>query len=260
MGVHGSNDVVNAWKQEVLNSRGKDAEHTLKCCLDIERYAKEHKDAALLGFAYFYSGETYYLLNDVEHMFHNIAQAIHLLGQTGQWELIARSYNLMAISSVNKGNVSAAMDYYLTGLNYCRKYGITKMEISIMQNLGNLYMENGVYHEAQSYFEKAHSYCKSNPDVKENYVGLMASYVNLARCYMLQGMLDKTHVYIEKLDAECASYYEDIDILYVDCLKARYYHLTHNYVRRDAQIQEIVEIINKNVQIMEVFDDLIFAG
>ena len=55
MGVHGSNDVVNAWKQEVLNSRGKDAEHTLKCCLDIERYAKEHKDAALLGFAYFYS-------------------------------------------------------------------------------------------------------------------------------------------------------------------------------------------------------------
>ena len=80
MGVHGSNDVVNAWKQEVLNSRGKDAEHTLKCCLDIERYAKEHKDAALLGFAYFYSGETYYLLNDVEHMFRNIAQAIHLLG------------------------------------------------------------------------------------------------------------------------------------------------------------------------------------
>ena len=53
-------------------------------------------------------GETYYLLNDVEHMFRNIAQAIHLLGQTGQWELIARSYNLMAISSVNKGNVSAA--------------------------------------------------------------------------------------------------------------------------------------------------------
>ena len=105
-----------------------------------------------------------------------------------------------------------------------------------MQNLGNLYMENGVYHEAQSYFEKAYSYCRSNPDVKENYVGLMASYV--------------------KLDAECASYYEDIDILYVDCLKARYYHLTHNYVRRDAQIQEIVEIINKNVQIMEVFDDL----
>ena len=92
--------------------------------------------------------------------------------------------------------------------------------------------------------------------MKENYVGLMASYVNLARCYMLQGMLDKTHAYIEKLDAECASYYEDIDILYVDCLKARYYHLIHNYVRRDAQIQEIVEIINKNVQIMEVFDDL----
>ena len=256
MEVQESNDVVKAWKQEVLNSRGKDAEHTLKCCLDIERYAKEHKDAALLGFAYFYSGETYYLLNDVEHMFHNIAQAIHLLGQTGQWELIARSYNLMAISSVNKGNVSAAMDYYLTGLNYCRKYGITKMEISIMQNLGNLYMENGVYHEAQSYFEKAHSYYKSNSTKKGNYVGLTAIYVNLARCYMLQGMLDKTRVYIEKLDSECESYYEDIDYLYVGCMKARYYHLIRSYARRDAQIAEIQEKIDKYVQIMEVFDDL----
>ncbi len=256
MEVHGSNDVVNAWKQEVLNSRGRDAERTLKYCLEIERYAKEHKDAALLGFAYFYSGETYYLLNDVEHMFRNIAQAIHLLDQTGQWELLARSYNLMAISSINKGNVSAAMDYYLTGLNYCRKYGITKMGSSIMQNLGNLYMENGVYHEAQSYFEQAYSYYRSNSTVKGNYVGLTAIYVNLARCYMLQGMLDKTRVYIEKLDAECASYYEDIDVLYVDCLKARYYHLIRSYARRDAQIKEIEEKINKNVQIMEVFDDL----
>lgn len=256
MEVQESNDVVKAWKQEVLDSRGRDAERTLKSCLEIERYAKEHKDAALLGFAYFYSGETYYVLNDAEHMFRYIAQAIHLLDQTKQWELIGRSYNLMAISSINKGNVSAAMDYYLTGLTYCRKYGVTKMESSIMQNLGNLYMENGVYHEAQSYFEQAYSYYKCNSTKKGNYVGLTAIYVNLARCYMLQGMLDKTRVYIEKLDSECESYYEDIDYLYVGCMKTRYYHLIRSYARRDAQIAEIQEKIDKCVQIMEVFDDL----
>lgn len=256
MEVQESNDVVKAWKQEVLDSRGRDAERTLKGCLEIERYAKGHKDAALLGFAYFYSGETYYVLNDAEHMFRYIAQAIRLLDQTKQWELIGRSYNLMAISSINKGNVSTAMDYYLTGLNYCRKYGVTKMESSIMQNLGNLYMENGVYHEAQSYFEQAYSYYKSNLAKKGNYVGLTAIYVNLARCYMLQGMLDKTRVYIEKLDSECESYYEDIDYLYVGCMKARYYHLIRSYARRDAQITEIQEKISKEVQIMEVFDDL----
>ena len=101
---------------------------------------------------------------------------------------------------------------------------------------------------------------ESNPDVKEKLCRTeWPSYVNLARCYMLQGMLDKTHAYIEKnWNAECASYYEDIDILYVDCLKARYYHLIHNYVRRDAQIQEIVENKSnkKMCRIMEVFDDL----
>ena len=256
MEIHGSNDMVNVWKQEVLSSRGKDAECTLRCCLDIEHFALEKDDAELLGFAYYYSGETYYLLNDIENMFRNIAKAVQYLNKSEQWELIARSYNLMAITSINKGNASAAMDYYLTGLSYCRKYGLTKMESSINLNLGNLYMENGVYHEAQSYFERAYSYYRNAPAEENNIVVLTAIYENLARCYMLRGILEKAEEYINKLDMECEPYYEDMDYLYVGCLKARYYYVSGNFAQMEAQIEEIQKRMNKEMPIMDIFNDL----
>ena len=55
---------VRGWVNEVYRSRGIDAERTLKSCQEIEEYARSTNDAKLLGFAYYYSGETYYGLND----------------------------------------------------------------------------------------------------------------------------------------------------------------------------------------------------
>ena len=60
--------------------------------------------------------------NSIEHLFHNMTRAIGYLEQTRQWGLSARAYNLLAITSFNRGNAPFAMDYYLNGLFYCSKY------------------------------------------------------------------------------------------------------------------------------------------
>ena len=52
---------VMAWVDGVMQNRGADAEKTLKYCADIEQYAKQTGDPKLLGFAYYYAGETYYV-------------------------------------------------------------------------------------------------------------------------------------------------------------------------------------------------------
>ena len=116
------NEVVRAWMNEVLRNRGVNAELTLKYCADIEQYGTKLDDAKLLGFACYYSGETYYVLNDVANLFRYITRAITYLDQSEQWEMVARAYNVMAITSLNRGNAPIAMDYYLTGLSYCKKY------------------------------------------------------------------------------------------------------------------------------------------
>ena len=62
---------VLEWLEGVRKNRGTDAEKTLMLCKNIRDYAREQDDEKLLGYAYYYSGETYYLLNDVDKLFRN---------------------------------------------------------------------------------------------------------------------------------------------------------------------------------------------
>ena len=91
---------VMAWVDGVMQNRGADAEKTLKYCADIEQYAKQTGDPKLLGFAYYYSGETYYVLNEGEQLLKTITRAITYLDQAEQWDMVARAYNITAIPRV----------------------------------------------------------------------------------------------------------------------------------------------------------------
>ena len=51
---------VRMLTEKVLENNGKDAKQTLKYCNEIIDCAKKTDDHKLLGFAYFYMGETYY--------------------------------------------------------------------------------------------------------------------------------------------------------------------------------------------------------
>ena len=119
---------VMAWVDGVMQNRGADAEKTLKYCADIEQYAKQTGDPKLLGFAYYYAGETYYVLNEGEQLLKTITRAITYLDQAEQWDMVARAYNILAIAFLNRGNTPIALDYYLTGLGYCKKYKLANEE------------------------------------------------------------------------------------------------------------------------------------
>ena len=72
----------------------------MKYCADIEQYAKQTGDPKLLGFAYYYAGETYYVLNEGEQLLKTITRAITYLDQAEQWDMVARAYNITAIPRV----------------------------------------------------------------------------------------------------------------------------------------------------------------
>ena len=79
MEYDGYDEIVRAWIQGVYDSRGNDAKRTLKFCYDIEQYAMKKNDPKLLGFAYYYSAETYYLLNESEKFFFCISKGVSYL-------------------------------------------------------------------------------------------------------------------------------------------------------------------------------------
>ena len=247
---------VTSWMHDVLEYRMKDMNRVLECCADIEKYASEKKDSYLLGFAYFHIGEAHYVMNEIDDMLENMAKAIGYLNESKQWNLLARVYNLMAIISINKGNAPVAMDYYLLGLACCKEHDVETITSSIEINLGYLYMQNGVYREAQHYFEDAYQiYCRDE-NKAQNIGRLIIIYTNLAECYMLWGKLNKTKEYIEKIKNECLNYFTDMDYVYVGCAMARYYHLSQQYELRDGRIDDIRERIDKEMPLMDIFDDL----
>ena len=104
--------------QKVREGRGTDAACMLDYCTQIEEYAERAGDARLLGFSHYYKGRTYYLSNETGKVFEEIGEALGYLEQSGQWELVAAAYNLMAIVSVGKGNLSFAIEYYLAGVTW----------------------------------------------------------------------------------------------------------------------------------------------
>ena len=144
-----SKEKIDELKKEILQLRFKDSQKIIELCTAIESYAYKNDDRELLGFSYLYKGEAYYILNDMESMFQNCARAITFLSVTNQWENLARAYNMMAITSINKGNMSLAVDYYIRALNCTDNHPLSPARCSIHINLGYLYMQNGLYNEAK---------------------------------------------------------------------------------------------------------------
>lgn len=249
------NDVVSAWIRGVLNNRGVNAELTFKYCSDIEQYAAKMDDAKLLGFAYFYSGETYYVLNDGENLFRCITRAITYLDQSGQWDMVARAYNIMAITSLNRGNAPIAMDYYLTGLGYCKKYQLYPEESIIHLNLGSLYLSNGQHMEAQQYFEKAGRYLKGNNQGEDYYSLMSCIAINLGKCYLLREQPEKAQECIDYVEQECYEALQKSEKLYVQCFKVWFYHEAGRITMRDACIEKIHQDVSVDMAVMDIFED-----
>lgn len=248
-------EVVRAWMDELLRNRGVNAELTLKYCADIEQYAEKMDDMKLLGYAYFFSAETYYVLNDVENFFRYITGAISYLDQSEQWAMVARAYNVMAITSLNRGNAPIAMDYYLTGLSYCNKYRLHQEANIIHLNLGSLYFSNAQYSEAQKYFEKALQYVKQDKDLEEYHSLMTCISVNLAQCYLMRQATERVQDALDYIDQECWEHLQKTERLYVLCFKTKYYHEMGRTAMRDECLEKIHKHVDTDMAVMDIFDD-----
>lgn len=243
-------------KKELLECRVKKAERVLEICLMLEDYACRANDKNLLGFVFFYRGEAYYILNDVEAMFESMTRSVEYLSDTQQWELLARAYNMMAITSINRGHAPVAVDYYLAALKCAKEHEIDFIICSIHINLGYLYMQNGIYEEAQLHFEEAYEIYAGSED-KEAQIGrLNMIYTNLVSCHMRSGNMEQAGVYMNRLLTECSPYFNNMDYVYVGCMAARYYHMCKEYVRRDEVISDILSRMGEQLPILDLIDDL----
>lgn len=247
---------IESYKKIVLENRRNDNDRVLEYCHKIIELADETGDEDALGFAYFYIGEVEYLTNSIDEMFGSMLNALRYLGNSGQWCLAARVYNVMGITSVSRGNTVVAMEYYMSGLYICEEHDVKSVQSSIELNLGYLYLDAGVYKEAEEYFLKAYNEYVRTPAGKRRIETLTMIYTNLATCHLLADELDKAKEYIGKLKDECQASFSNMDYIYVECLEVRFHHICGDYESRDKIIDDVKRRLSRNVLIMDIFDDI----
>ena len=247
---------IESYKKIVLENRSNDNDRVLEYCHKIIELADETSDEDALGFAYFYIGEVEYLTNSIDEMFDSMLNALRYLGNSGQWYLAARVYNVMGITSVSRGNTVAAMEYYMSGLYICEEHDVKSVQSSIELNLGYLYLDAGVYKEAEEYFLKAYNEYVRTPAEKRRNETLTMIYTNLVTCHLLADELDKAKEYIGRLKDECQASFGNMDYIYVECLEVRFHHICGDYESRDKIINDVKRRLSGNVLIMDIFDDI----
>ncbi|MGN0341247.1 MAG: GGDEF domain-containing protein [Roseburia sp.] len=256
MGTKGYDQEVSGWLDEVQKSRGADPDTTLIYCNKIEEYAREQKDEWLLGYAFYHSGEVYYLRNDLEQMFHSMFRSLSYLEHTGQYGLLVRGYNILAITAMNQGNAPFALDYYLKGLNYCEKYDLFDVGIMIRINIGTMYNNCGEYAQAAHYLEESYTLLQQYREIAEYYNALMSIYIGMINSCIYRQQLDRAIDYMSRIRSECGDYMQEEDRLVYACSQARIFQLQGKSRQRDEAISNVHELICQQMPLLDIFDDL----
>ena len=173
--------------QEVQENRGKDPQTTIACCKELEQYGLSKNDNALIGFARFSLGETYYLMNDTANFYREMILCMEPLKQIQEWGYLTMANNMLGIMSLNRGNAPFAMDYYMQAIHYCQEYRLPDLEWVVHMNMGNLYLSIGNPDSAIVHFESGYRYIKHHQDA-ENFVNTKTAVcIGLGKAYLMRG-------------------------------------------------------------------------
>ena len=250
------NEQVQGWIRAVMENRGVQAKKVIQNCKWIEQYATQINDEKLLGLSYFYTGETHYLSNDIERLFRYIIKSLGYLERSGQWKLAARAYNLLAITSISRGNVLFALDYYLNGLSYCKKFRLYEEGCIININIGTLYINSGEYKQAKMFFEDAFRQLRKIEGCSNYTSYKMAIYLALGKCYMSQEVYEKARQYMQKAERECLEKADALDKMYFTVFQTLYFNVQGKIQSRDECIQKVQKQMTGKFALLDVFDEL----
>jgi len=247
---------VAEWIDIVLKNHNIQVKKSKEYCSKIYQYALRMKAEDLIGFSLYYLGEADYIENNVDGLFLNITKALHFLDKTKQWELMARGYNLLGISSLSRGNAPFAMDYYLDALHYCNAYGLDHVGIIANMNIGTLYNVLGEYAIAQKYFDIGVQYLYKSKDLPNYYSYLLNYYSSSGNAYISRELFDEAKQCQKKAKEECLEKVGILEKICYNIFASRLANEIGELENRDVMIRQLGEIITKEIELLSIFDDL----
>jgi len=255
MNINNYNEIVQNWIDQVLENHETDAELTLQYCEELIEYGKKTQDDGLVGFAYYYCGVVYYILNDGMRFFEAVSNAISALHLVDEWELMGRCYNFLGITAISRGNSAVGLDYYLNAINYCEKAGAELFASTVRINIGVLNIISGRYLEALENLQKAYHYFSEHKEADRYDDYMICIYENMAKAYLCQGELEKANQCFSRIYDEHGTCCDNYTMVTVWCTEAMYFHVSGEDEACEDRIARVHEATTSNVPILDMFDD-----
>ena len=246
---------IQGWIDVVQNNCETDTELALECCNKLIAYGKSTEDDDLTAFGYYFSGVVYYVLNEGAPFYDAVTSALSYLSKVEDWELMARCYNVLGISSVSRGNAAIALEYYLTAKDYSKKAESDYFASVLQINIGVLNVFCGRYQDALECFEIAYDYFSQHTEISDYHDDMICVYENMAKAYLLQGQLSKAKTCFDRIHADHETYVDDETMMTVLCTEAMYYHIAGEAELCEHNIALVHEKTSTNMPVMDLFDD-----
>ena len=240
---------------EIQKNRGKDPKALLAASDKLLAYGKGMKDDALIGYAYFSKGETYYLLNDASNFYSQMLSCMGPMEHVKEWGYVAMANNMLGIVSLNRGNAPFALDYFIKAISICEDYSLPDIEWIIHMNLGSLYLNIEEYQKSISHTEIAYRYILEHKDIDNYTESMTAIQLGMGRAYL---MLDRDEKYLEvekRLRLDCMPYLQEMDKVVIYCFFARVHQAIGEIEARDYWIDMVNQHTSTSMPILDIFDD-----
>lgn len=127
-------------------------------CEKLFEYAAREQSDYLFALAYFYMMEYYASDNDCVNAISCGHEGIKYQLATQEYELVARTYNVLGVCNFVMGNFTKAVDYYLSSIDYSKEYRFAQIHGMAASNLADLFRYNNVYERAMFYYAEAEEY------------------------------------------------------------------------------------------------------
>ena len=222
---------VNELRALIEENCAEDLAKTLELCETLEQYAYEVDSNELRAYCQFYKGLAYYLHAQLSRGYDLLVRSIDPLCQTEQWELAGKAYNALGNIASFQGELSLAVDYFFTGLRFCKTHQLTIQTYRIINNIADMYATFGEYQLAVEQLEFCAERLAGTPQADAIIFG------NLAYCYIHLGQLDQAERYMNQV----ISCHEDtlFDRCSILFLQMSFYHSKGDF----AKCNEIVETL-----------------
>ncbi len=240
---------------QVIELRVKQPEETISICKKIISHGKQVGDSTLLGFAFYYLAEAYFDCNEYDGFVQNLILGLEHQLEASLVSLIAKSYNMLGINADNQGNISAAIDYYLTSLKYSRDHGLVYEAGLVNSNIGQIYKQLGDYKSAILYLEKALIYMK-----KDDTSGIGNKIIiktAIATCYLQLGELETAFNWFHRIERKREQYLETTHYpLFIYCFEVQFYNQMGEYQRRDELLDKMLLLLLEIPSLLDIYDDV----